>query len=219
MPRMPDLGPLAGAVVSLVGAAVSSFLHTILALAALGVALATGASLIAADGSVLRGILGAALALTVTCALGVPLAARRAVLAALLDGVRRHGVGRAAVDLVFERAQLGKTVERVPLAEAERRVRTAVAAIGRPAGSGLGGWVRRRLEQRLLRLIETITLARFREGGADLDAAAVRAELGQRADELLARRIARTLMPTTAFVLAGMVGLSLGGALLLRQLG
>jgi hypothetical protein len=100
-------------------------------------------------------------------------------------------------------------LERVPLAQAEARVKTAVRdLLAAPSErGGLTGFAAGRLRARLLRSVEVYTLARFRErdqaeGGVNL--AAVRDDLAGRIDGALERRLTQTLNLWTVVVLFGL---------------
>jgi hypothetical protein len=203
--------------------AARSFFGTMLLMAGVGVVLAAGVYHFLAELSPLVGVIGAALALAEAGAVGLIWAGKRAVVRALLYGIRRGRLGSAAVDLVFDRVlgvavvqaaggrtgAVARAIERVPLAQAEARVKSAVEDLlaGSSERGGLTGFAAGRLRSRLLRSVEVYTLARFRErdqaeGGVNL--AAVRDDLAGRIDGALERRLTQTLNLWTVLVLVGL---------------
>lgn len=133
------------------------------------------------------------------------LGVQRAISGALLHAVRKHQFGRTAVGLLFDRilrvraegasdepkGTAARVAERLPLAEVEGRLASAVRGLLH-ADEARASWLRRKLQGRLLRLVEMWTLARFRQADArqaGIDLAAVRAELEPAADDWLIHKI------------------------------
>lgn len=227
---MPDLGPAVGGLLGLVtpilGPALSAFLRTTIGMSLLGLVL-TGASFYwAAQGSVMRGALAAALALALCTWIGIMLAAKRAVGRGLLHGLQRLGLGRRLLELLFDRLvpdRAAQAVERLPLAQAEERLGSAVRGLiaAQDQGGGLRGWLRRKLQTRLLLGIQQATLARFRKSGSEvsgIDLLRVRDELAGNIDRLLGDKIQAALASTTILFVGLAVLLSLAGAHGIRQL-
>jgi hypothetical protein len=149
---------------------------------------------------------------------------RRGLLHTLTQGIRTFGLGKSLTRLLFDRllavpperqdagagGRVARAVERLPLAQAEQRLRGAVSGLvkAEPTGGGVSGWFRRRLEGALLGWVEAFTLARFREpdGGPDgVDLVKARADLESRVDGLMLGRLRGGLRLWTALVLAGLV--------------
>jgi len=238
---MPDLGPLVApvfqAIAPVAGHALKAFAKTSFGMVVYAVLLTAGAIVIAADGSVTRSALAALLALAVGTALGVLVASKRALLGAAVYGVRSLGLGSRLIDLVFGQllridefqavgqrgVAVARTVERLPLAEAERRLRAAVESLiaARPEGKGVRAWFARKIQERLLRKIEELTLARFREQGAasgGVDLVLVRNELAPKIDTLLTQPLEAAMLKITVLALVGAAIVSLGGAYGIRQI-
>ena len=83
-----------------------------------------------------------------------------------------------------------RTVERLPLAQAEKRLEEAIREHSRASSedSGPTDWLSRRVRTRLLGAVHEYTLARFRDenaqhGGVDL--VKVQSDLGERIDAML----------------------------------
>lgn len=226
-----DLRPFAHGVAGALGPALRAFFLTGAAMSLLALVLAASSYAIAADGSVLRGALAAGVAVAVSAVLGFTLAWKRALGAGVLHLVRARRLGATLVTAVFERVlgvsdqgeagarggRLAQAVERVPLNDAAKRLRLAVIhGVGAaPQGGGVRGYLRRKIEARLLGYVERLTLSRFRneahqEGGIDL--IKVRDEVARAADDLVAEQIEGTLLRLT-LLLAGAAALaSLGVA-------
>jgi hypothetical protein len=181
-----------------------SFLLTLLFMLLLGVVLATASCGILSGPHWLFGLVAALVALTECVCVGVVLAAKRAIAVTLVHALREYRIASTAVRLIFGRL-LGvkaeeahgerggwatRTVERLPLVQAEKRLEEAIhehlsASV---EGSGLNGWLSQRVQSRLLRAVHAFTLARFRDedarhGGVDL--VKVQSDLGERIDALL----------------------------------
>lgn len=229
---MPDLGPIAGALLELAGPALAAFLRTTVGMALFGVLAAGGSFVIAsggAHGSAGRGGLAAVVALVLCLIIGGVLAVKRAGLGAARRGLAQLGLGRRVLGLVFDGllgvsdgahgergGALARTVERLPLADAEARLSAVVARL---LGEDGGGFFASRIRALLLGKVQALTLTRFRQEGKQhggVDLAAVRADLSTRVDETLVAQIDGILLKVTAglVLLAGC--LSLGFAVLLR---
>ena len=218
---MTELGTLWNSLTTLAGVALRSFLLTVVGMFLLGVVLAGVSGYLAADGSWVRGAVAAALAVLVSTVAGFLVAGQRATAVALMCGLRNMHLGQTVVKPLFARllgitdegvlGQRGnlaaQAVERVPLAQAETRLRQVIDDYVRPSpdAGGLTGWFRRRLQARLLRGVEQCTLAQLRqhgtaEGGIDLVKA--RADLENRIDRLLLARVRSTAVRLTALTVA-----------------
>lgn len=221
---MNDLQKVAEQLAGLAGVAVRSFLATLALLTLAGVALAAGSYYLLREYPVYGG-LAAALAVVEGVAAGVLLGGRRAGLAALAHGLRRWRLGAAAVRLVFDRLPVGTAaaVGRLPLAQAEAALTTAIGGLirSRAEGGGLSGWFRRTLQGRLAGLVQRATLARFRQGGAasaGVDLATVRGDLEARIDDLLVARLRGGLRWGTLLTVGGLIVLAAVQVALARAL-
>jgi uncharacterized membrane protein len=169
-------------------------------------------------------------ALVEAVVVGTLLGGKRALVMALVHGLRTYRLGGAVVGLLFRRllgveaeapagergAWLARAAERVPLAQAEARLNGAVEAVlAAPAeGGGPLGWGRRRLQTRLVSAVGKYTLARFREEGAKeggVDLVKVQAELATRVDDGLANKLARGVNVWTALALLALPAQVLAG--------
>jgi uncharacterized membrane protein (UPF0136 family) len=224
MNPMVELREIVGGVAGLLLAAVRSFLLTLLLMLLLGAALAATSYWMLSGRHWVYGLIAALVALAECVIVGVILAAKHAVAGTLVHGLRKSHIGSATVRLIFDRL-LGvsaeethgerggwatKTAERLPLAQVEKRLGDAIRhLIHAPATEGgLTGYVRRRVQVRLLGLVHTLTLASFREedarhGGVDL--AKVQGDLGERIDGLLVGKLRGGVKLWTFLIVAGLI--------------
>jgi hypothetical protein len=233
---MVDLAALWRGLTSLAGVALRSFALTVVCMILFGFVLAGVSYYLASQTSTLRGVLAALIAIPVSTVAGFIVAGQRAVAVALIRGLRQHRFGETLVRAVFERLLgvsgqhamgerggfVAQSVERLPLAQAEARLNDAVTALLQaPAeGGGLTGWLRRRLQARLLRAVRDITLARFRAEGAEhggVDLVNVQTELGARADGLVINHLRRGTVRMTAGIILVTVVVVIGIALTLQR--
>jgi hypothetical protein len=234
---MSHVGVFLDGVVKVVRTAVRSFLLTCAAMVGAGVLAGAGSAWLAADGSTTRAVVAGVLALVLFVSVGVVLAAKRAVAAAVVEGVGQLKLATTLVALLFDHVlgvregtahgerggAVAQTVERVPLAKAEEALGSAAQGVlgAAPGSRGLVGWLKGLVVRRVLGLVGDLTLARFRAenaatGGVDL--LKVRDELGRVADGTIAARVAGTVRGvTTLLVLAASLG-ALALALLVRLL-
>lgn len=220
-----------------IGPALKAFFLTAALMSLLALVLAGTSYAIAADGIFLRGALAALLALALCTIVGFTLSWKRALGVGVLQVVRTHRLGGMLVTTVFNRllgvtdqGQAGarggaivQAVERVPLNEAVKRLRLAVIhqVQAAPQGGGLRGHLRRKIEAQLLRRIERLTLARFRDeanakGGIDF--VKVRDELATTTDDLIAEQIEGALLKVTLVLSLVASLVSIGAALGIQQL-
>ena len=220
---MVDYKSYARSVGSILFVAVLSFCGTMLLMACMGVVLAACTYYLLAEHAFWYGVIGAAVVLLETVIVGVLWAGKRAVVMALVHGLRRHRVGQVMVRLTFERL-LGVTgeqdfgdrggvvvraVERLPLAQAEQRLAETVDSLlnADDGGRGVMTRLRRWLRRKLLRYVQAYTLARFRESGAQhggVDVLMVKTELENRVDDLLVAKVRHGLNLWTLGVLIGL---------------
>jgi len=212
---------LAGAVI---GGAVRTLMKTAAGMIVLALILAGVAFWISFDGSWQRGLLAVGLVLIVVGIIGGILTAKRAALGGVVGGLQKQKLGQAAARLVLNpRGPLGEMVGRIPLAEAERRLRLAVdATLGSAAQQqGIRATLVRSIQERLIRGIEQVTLARFRSDAAgqegQVDIARVAAEIGDRADALLLDKVGGMANKLTALLVLASTALAVLVAVLLRQ--
>jgi hypothetical protein len=227
---MVDFAAFGKAVGRLSLVALRSFLVAFAAFAALGVVLAALCWYWLSRPHPVYGAIAALVALLEAVAVGVVLGGKRALVLALVEGLRRYRLGEAVVALLFRRllgasaeaplgergAWLARAAERVPLAQAEARLNGAVGAVlAAPAeGGGVLGWGRRRLQARLVAAVGKDTLARFREEGAKeggVDLLKVQAEVATRVDDRLANKLAHGVNLWTALALVGLPAQVLAG--------
>ncbi|HWG43962.1 MAG TPA: hypothetical protein VN688_14385 [Gemmataceae bacterium] len=220
---MVDVRGILGDVAGLMLVAIRSFLLTFLLFLLLGVVLAFASYYMLSAQNGVYGVIAALIALIECVVVGIVLGAKRAVVVAMLHGLHKYQLGSAAVRLIFGRL-LGvsaeqahgerggwatRTAERLPLAQAEQRLDDAIHHLVQapPAGSGLTGWLRCRVQIRLTNTVGKFTLARFREehaqhGGVDL--AKVQTNLGDRIDDLLIGKLRGGINLWTAIAVVGL---------------
>lgn len=185
MPHIPIPDFVVEAVAKAAAAALGAFLKTTVGIFTLGLILAIGCFWYAAQGATWRGFAAAGIALAAAAMMGLVLAGKRAAIAGVKSAVAKGQVGGKLVGTLFDRlaALPGvSSVERLPLAQAEVRLTEATTNFLDGQNSG---FIRRKLEEKLVEIIRKLTLARFREaeakeGGIDLKV--VRADLSARAD-------------------------------------
>ena len=211
---MSDLRSLAGGIVGLAGVAFRSFLTTFFIVLLAG-ALLAGVSYYYLRDHPFYGALAVVVALAESLIVGLVFGAKRAVVTALAHGFRTLGLGRRVVGTVFDRLSgergewVAQRLESLPLAQAEKGLDQAVrhvVNVGASEGAS-SGWVRPRLEKRLLGLVQKVTLARFREEGAErggVNVARVRTDLESRIDDVLVAKIRGGLKLWTVIVLLGL---------------
>lgn len=216
-------------------------LTNVVGLAALTGAAAVSAYAIAADGSVLRGLLGAGLAALACAAFGGALAFQRTVAGGLLAAVERLALGRRLSGALFDRmlglagagerraegaaGDRGRAVaavlDAVPLAQAEAWLRQAIQERLRADAGGATGFLRRRLERGLIERVETLTLARFREAGrgaGSVDLVRLKDELGEGIDGRIAAMAGGAVTRITILMIVGGSALAVLLALGVRRL-
>lgn len=222
---MPDLGPVFGALLELfgpvIGAALKALLKTVFGMVLLGALVTSFTVYFASQGSWLRALIAAVLSLVALAVVTGILAVKNAIMRGLLHGLQKLQLGSRVLTLLFnqlgvterstqgERAgAVGRTVERLPLREAEAKLSGAVNALlaERAAKTGVRAWLARKLVVAALTRIESITLARFRSddaksGGVDL--LVVRDELADGIDGTLAKGLTGSLNKVN-FLVAGL---------------
>jgi hypothetical protein len=210
---MVEVGVIGKGLARLAWVAARAFVGTLALLTLFGLVLA-GLSYYALSDEPVYAAIAALVAVIESLAAGVVLGAKWAVVLALVEGLRALALGRWAIRLIFERV-LGvvggahgerggvvvQSLERLPLDRAEHTVQNAVD--GLVAAPAEGGWLRRKIRDRLLRLAGTYTLARFREEGArhgGVDLLRVQSDLEGRVDDLLLGKVRGGLWLWTAAV-------------------
>lgn len=224
---MPDLGPV-GSILE-IGApilrrAFAAFASSALATAVLGLGVCAVSFLFASKRSTLHGVFALAIALALFTALGLVLAVKRAILAALLHGFEKLQLGERTTRALFLRILAGETgaaiqraAERVPLDVAEGKLRGAVDAL--VAEDRASGLFRRRIRAAAIDKVAIVTLARFRDEGArhgGVDLVKVRDELAARIDQLVVDAIGGAALKLSATLLGAATACSLLAAYVLR---
>lgn len=209
---------------SAAGEAMRGLLKTALGTMVLAFVLAGIAFWIAFDGSWPRGVLAAVLVLMEAGVIGAILTAKRAVLSGLAGGLRSQHLGQRAASLLLSPdGPMGRVAGAIPVAEAERRLRLAVdSMLGLAAQrEGIRASIARAIQERLLRMIEQVTLARFRadaaEHGGGVDITKVCEEIGNRADELLLGQVRGVANRLTAILVLASTAIAVLVAVALRQ--
>lgn len=202
----------------LVRAAIGAFARTLVAMLALAIVLAIAAGVYAGGGAAWAGALAALAAFALTAVLAVTLAGKRALWGGAREGIERSQVASRVVGALFDRIAAvpgAAAVERVPLADAERRLRAAVTGWLGESPRGLRGVVARGLATR----VERLTLAHLRDGdhGDGVDLGRVRREIAARADALLLDKLGRSTRIATWLMVGGAVVGAAAVAIVLRQ--
>jgi hypothetical protein len=219
---MVDFRSVAGNVAALVSVAVRAFVGTVSILLAAGIVLA-GASYYFLNDHPWYATIAAAVALTEALAAGCILGSKRAFILAAAHGLGMLRLGRFFVRVLFEHllgvsaeqqfgergGWIAQQVERVPLAQAENCLNQVVRDLvnAHPAGVGVTGRFRSRIESMLLSLVAKVTLARLREQGAEqggVDLVKAQAELESTMDDILIARLRRGLNLWTVLVSLGL---------------
>ena len=153
---MGDLGPAVGSLPEIVspvlGAAFRALLRTVFGIVLLVLTCIAGSVWLGAQGSVLRGVIAGLLCLVAGVVVTGIVALKNAMLRGVLAAVEKVSLGQRAVRLVFtyigvrdettqgERAgAVGRLAERVPLRDAEVRLRGAVQGLLKERADKLGG--------------------------------------------------------------------------------
>lgn len=124
------------------------------------------------------------------------------------------------------KSAVGRTIEKIPFAEAERRMNEAVSGFlkSKQDSNRLRDRLKSRAERRLLKMIQKTTLARFRKQESEtgeIDLKLVRAELEESVDTLIAQKAESAIRLWTIGVLIGLpivVALQAWGALALLKM-
>lgn len=222
---MPDLGPLVSALFDVFGpvlrAALKALLRTVAGMLILASLCTCFAVWYAAQDSAWAGLATAVCGLALGGVATGLLAVKNAILRGVLEGVRKLGLGAKTVGAIFsflgvtessrhgERGGLvTQTAERVPLRDAEARLRGAAEALlrERSTQSGMGGWLAKKLLSTVVDKVQRLTLAQFHadnslHGGIDL--AKVQAELATSADTLLAAQVEAQAQRLTRVIAVG----------------
>jgi hypothetical protein len=209
---------------AVIGEAIRGLVKTIAGMLLLAIVLAGISFWISFEGSWQRGLFAVAVVLSETGIIGAILSAKRAVLSGLEGGLRNQRLGQRAASLLLSGdGPLGRAAGTIPLAEAERRLRLAVDSTlgGLAESQSLRAMLARSIQERLIRLIEQVTLTRFRfdaaEHGGGVDMEKVCTEIGQRADELMLAKVSGIANKLTALLVLAATALALLAAFALRQ--
>ena len=219
---MPDLGPLVDAAAPLGAAAVKGLLRTTAGAVLLTILTAAACFAIAYDGTALRGALAVLLVLVLGAVVGTVLALKTAVVSAIRVAVERLALGRRLAERVFARLEgtaLATHAARVPLAQAEQMLRNAIGGVRRE-DLAEQTWAVRKVGEKVLGAIETVTLARFREEGqatGGISVARTGAVVGATIDGFVLDTLARKVTALTALVAGITLLLCLGAAFGIRQ--
>ena len=214
-----DIRSLGSHLASLAWVALQSFVGTIFVLTLAGGVLAGLSYYFLREHHWHYGVIAAAVALIESVTTGFILGAKRAMVGAMAHGLGALRLGRSFVRLVSERMlgvargeEVGERgdritlgLERLPLARAEELLSGAVRDVTGDAEEG--GWLRRKIQARLLEAVRKYTLAQFREEGAKhggIDLLKMKEELEQTVDDALVQKVRGGLRPWTALVIIGL---------------
>src|SRR5262245_61968717 len=170
-----DVRSVGSHLASLAWVALRSFMGTVVVLTLAGIVLAGLSYYFLREHHWIYGVIAVVVALIESVTAGVILGTKRAVMMAVAHGLGSLRLGRSLVRLVFarmlgvaggeamgeRRGWIPRGLERLPLAQADELLSGAVRHVTGDAGQG--GWVRRKLQERLLEAVRKYTLARFRE--------------------------------------------------------
>lgn len=220
---MVDTYQIVGSIAGLLMVAVRSFLLTFFLMLLLGVVLAVVSYWILFNPQPIYGIIAGLVALVECLLVGVVLSGKRAIAATMIQALQTYRISSTAVRLIFGRllsvsaeemhGERGgwstRTVERLPLAQAEKRLDDAIHNLlqAPSEGGGLTGWLRRGVQTRLLNAVRKLTLVRFRKedaqhGGVDL--LKVQHDLSEHIDGLLIGKLRSGVNLWTFAVLIGL---------------
>jgi hypothetical protein len=183
--------------------AAKSFAGTLGLLTLAGCVLA-GVSYFFLRGNQAYAVVGAIVAVVEGIVTGVLFGAKRGMVMGLAHGLGQLRLGKSLIQLVFDRilkvteleamgergGRIARTAERVPLAQADQMLSKAVHGV--TGETGQGGWLRRKIQGKLLGMVEKYTLARFREEGAahgGIDLLKVRGELEDTIDDKMVVKV------------------------------
>jgi len=199
--------------------ALRSLIGTILVLTSAGIVLAVLSYFCLYESDWRYASFAAALVIMESMIAGFVLGMKRAMIMSVAHGLGTLRLGRSVVQLVFTRmlgaerggeigergGQISRSLERLPLADAEELLGGAVRNL--TGGVEQAGWLRRKIQMRLLAMVQKFTLARFREEGAKhggIDLLKVQEELEKTVDEALVRKVRAGLWLGTALALIGL---------------
>ena len=206
-PEMVDSRSLASTASRLFGVAWRSFLSVVLATFVMGIVLGVASYFYLREHTWLGPVVGL-LTVAESLAAGIVLGCKYGFVMALIQGLRDFRVGGTMVRVVFERllqvdanqeigergSRIVQSLERIPLAQAERSLRLVITnAVNAPSSAGgATGWFQRLLQSKLLGAVERYTLERFRDedakhGGVNL--VKVQTHLESEVDELLVAKL------------------------------
>ena len=236
---MPDLGPAVGGMIELFGPVAKQLLGPLfkaLLKSTLGTLFLAAVLLGVAFYLSSRNPHGhpflAALITLVACAIiGGMLIVKRTVLSGLRYGIAQLALGQRTVGALFARVLgvsnkeaeqagergnvLARTVERLPLAQLEAKLRDAASFLRSDAG-GARGFLLGRLHRMLVDKVESLTLTRVRAEGEQaggIDVIKVRDELAAGVDMKLLGMIDGMMMKVTMLLVLLMAGISVLAAL------
>ncbi len=204
---------------SLAWVGLRSFVGTVLVLTLAGFVLAGLSYYFLRGHHWIYGVIAVAVALIEAVTAGFVLGAKRAVAMAVAHGLGSLRLGRSLVRLFFERmlgvaggndfgergGRISRGLERLPLAQADQLLSGAVRDVTGDAEQG--GWLRRKVQARLLEAVRKYTLARFRAEGTKhggIDLLKVKEELEQTVDDAVVQKVRGGLRFWTALVIIGL---------------
>jgi hypothetical protein len=214
-----DVHAIGAHLAGLAWVALRSFAAALLGLTMAGVVLAGLSYYLLAEYYWLYGAIAVVLTLVESVTVGFILGAKRAVMMAAAHGLGELQLGRSLVSLLFERMlqptereamgergrRIAQGLERLPFGEADRMLTAAVRGV--MGGEEQDGWLRRKIQGRVLEAVRKYTLARFRAEGTEgggIDLLEVKEELAQTVDDTLVRKIQSTLRFWTFVVIIGL---------------
>lgn len=236
---MPDLGAAVGGMLDLfgpiakqlLGPLIKALLRSTLGTLFLAAILLGGAYYLASRNPHGHPVFAVLITLIACVILGTMLVIKRTVLSALRFGIARLQLGQRTVGALFARALgvqasesaqagergnlLARTVERLPLAQIETKLRDAASFLRSEAG-GARGFLLGRLHRMLVDKVESVTLTRLRAEGdqaGGVDVIKVRDELSAGIESRLLGMVDGMMMKFTVLLVLAMAGVAVLAAL------
>jgi hypothetical protein len=213
---MEQIGTFGKQLQGVVWIALRTFISTVVVLTFSGIILAGLSWFFLREHHWIYGTIAVLVALVESVTTGIVLGTKRGMVMAMAHGLGKLRLGRSLVSLVFDRmlgvaggsqldergGKIVQTVERLPLAQAEKLLGTAVQGV--MGDMEQRGRLGRKIQTRVMEAIRTVTLARFRQedtttGGIDLSK--VKEELERTVDDGLVRKVRGGLWLWTVLVI------------------
>lgn len=214
-----DISVIGSNLARLAFVAIRSFVGTILVMTFAGGVLAALSYYFLREYQWFYGAIGVAVIVVESVIIGCVLGAKRAMIMAVSHGLGTLRLGKSLVRVIFERmlgiaegekvgqrgGRIVRGLEQLPLSQADKLLSNAVRGIA--SDTERGGWLRGKIQKRLLEAIRKLTLSQFREEEAEhggIDLLKVKEELEQKVDDVLVEKVRRGLRFWTALAVIGL---------------